>query len=563
MKRATQPLEEELVTDIKVVYGEIDTIPDGYDCIYTTTGGFPANLNEGTPGVPMFICYSKSKGSEKPIFDVSFLLGAGASQDPLPTGYTKVSNTPLGMDANIFVSKSNDSMYLCYNRRDVGDVSPASLDHPINGEYDIADFHTINLFAVKKVAAKKVDGSFGPVPTNLSSGSLHGFLYEDDGQFSCYGYWNSTGRDYQGPLCYPFHFKSVPNSSKVTGWWSGSNVNSGGPWNLIKDCYIDLAYKKDYGSEWQNNELVATERISSHKISSLIQRFVSSRTLAGENMLECSQCEKKTESRTHTVIYSPPEHLILTIKRMYYDWKQQKTCKSLHDVVFPSYIELPDLSEDEASIIFNEERDSEHPPPGTRAYGLYGVLVHSGLTANSGHYFSFCRSSSAAGIHREDSPYAPWIKFNDSTVTMSTWKEMQDVLRNSVSNTAYLLLYKRLTYTVHDASSKSITGKDPEVDEAMELAKAMALSMAESSNDAHHHHSNNTNGDQDPASIDTEGDLYVPELIKQVERENWDFIDAELSHYSSEQFVEDLHAAIGLTYSIDSETEVQLHQLFC
>ena len=37
-------------------------------------------------------------------------------------------------------------------------------------------------------------------------------------------------------------------------------------------------------------------------------------------------------------------------------------------------------------------------------YKLFAVLVHSGLNSNSGHYYSFIRSSNS------------WIKFNDQFV---------------------------------------------------------------------------------------------------------------------------------------------------
>jgi hypothetical protein len=194
---------------------------------------------------------------------------------------------------------------------------------------------------------------------------------------------------------------------------------------------------------------------------------------------------------------------------MFYDWKEQKTKKSLHDVSFPSYMSLPALSSDDAQVVYNnptttttttpasgdnrdgekEEKSEEEPPSkeenSKRHYGLYGVLVHSGMTANSGHYFSFCRESSGKGLELQDSLFAPWIKFNDTKVETSSWAEMNRILSNSVSDTVYLLLYKRIeapivltTTTATTATSTAVGATPIEEDEAMLLAKAMALSMS-------------------------------------------------------------------------------------
>ena len=77
-------------------------------------------------------------------------------------------------------------------------------------------------------------------------------------------------------------------------------------------------------------------------------------------------------------------------------------------------------------------------------YGVYAVVVHTGLTANSGHYYAFCRSASARGLWRSDVASAPWVKFNDNKVTQSSWSDMMDHLGAGQCNSAYLVFYRRL-----------------------------------------------------------------------------------------------------------------------
>ncbi|RHZ15262.1 hypothetical protein DYB26_015504, partial [Aphanomyces astaci] len=222
-------------------------------------------------------------------------------------------------------------------------------------------------------------------------------------------------------------------------------------------------------------------RVSRHSVASMLHRFGSVKTLGGD--FTCSGCHRRTESRVHSVVVMPPAHLILTFKRMYYDWKAQKTCKSLHDVSFPAVLTLPALSPADAATL---AVDDDTTPEGRRTYGLYGVLVHSGLSANSGHYYSFGRSSASNQLHLEDDPTAPWIQFNDSHVRPTTWNDLHATIESSVSDSVYLLFYKRLEHVVmlHDeyhhlsAASHEDKEEDKLDEEAMLLAKAMALSMS-------------------------------------------------------------------------------------
>ena len=79
-----------------------------------------------------------------------------------------------------------------------------------------------------------------------------------------------------------------------------------------------------------------------------------------------------------------------------------------------------------------------------RSYGLFAVIVHSGKTANSGHYYAYARSANAIDLHKQDSPEAPWIKFNDMRVNYveGGFKGMRETISKAVGANAYILVYK-------------------------------------------------------------------------------------------------------------------------
>lgn len=64
-------------------------------------------------------------------------------------------------------------------------------------------------------------------------------------------------------------------------------------------------------------------------------------------------------------------------------------------------------------------------------YHLHAVLVHEGQTA-SGHYWAYIF----------DLKKQRWLKFNDITVTESTWEELEKESVGGYHNsTAYCLIY--------------------------------------------------------------------------------------------------------------------------
>ncbi|TDH68501.1 hypothetical protein CCR75_005560 [Bremia lactucae] len=615
VKREEQPTDG-YITDICVIYGEIDAVPEQFTCIKTTPAGHSANLNDGTPGVPVFICFRRSGYGDnafaKSLLDLALVWTTGVQPDTLPTGFTKIQHTPLGMEANLNQGTNGVAIYLCYSRCESEDIYKP-VENLLNGEYEITSSplpafgRYLTLSVVEELdEIRAVEGNFGIVLHTHLFGLMNGILYtskrqqtENTKAHTIVGAWGinspaagniSVGMHQFLPSSFPFELTLNNTVTEMDGWWSGaeslpSNIvqptdsvvtssvvdlanasesglnraGSGGKWKLIKDSYVHVAFKRDYSTEWKNNQLLFSERVWQHDIKSMLSRFVATRTLGGDNALSCSVCQTKTESRTHTVIIEPPEHLIITLKRMYYDWTQQKARKCLHDVRFPSLLTLPSLTKEEELAVYgptiNDDVNRKIGQNVSRNYGLYGVLVHSGLTADSGHYFSFCRESdeSTRQLHLEDSPLSPWIKFNDTKVERSSWMEINTLVSNTVSDTVYLLLYKKISYDPRPCvnnDSGVIGSADDE--EAMLLAKAMVLSMSA----AKHHRPFNeietkgetVNSDIDLSMLSTSNE--VKTLLRKVEAENAAYLHDSVARTSSALHADDIHTLLSLRHSI-------------
>lgn len=211
---------------------------------------------------------------------------------------------------------------------------------------------------------------------------------------------------FYGSNCY---FKFNSSFSEASGW-----DETGTTWQLVKDSYLKLVYQRDYGTEWTNGRLTSTERVSGHDIQTMVNRLSAVRTLNG---LDCAQCHERTDMKAHSTISDFPTHLILTLKRIWFDWKSQTAHKTLYDLQIQATVQIEACT-----------------------YGLYAIVVHVGVSVNSGHYYTFARDNRITRhLLQHDSPYAPWMKFNDMKVSVSSWNEIA-----AVSDAVYLLFYKRI-----------------------------------------------------------------------------------------------------------------------
>ncbi|XP_011139721.1 ubiquitin carboxyl-terminal hydrolase 48 isoform X2 [Harpegnathos saltator] len=164
-----------------------------------------------------------------------------------------------------------------------------------------------------------------------------------------------------------------------------------------------------------------------------IDKYLSEEQLTGANQYHCTTCNDKKDARRFIRLETLPDTLNIQLMRFVFhrDSGQKKKLNS--------YIQFP------------EDLDmSEYVrcQPQTHLYSLVAVLSHKGPSAHSGHYIAnICNSS------------GEWYQFSDDKVEKMQNKRIEDGVNDNVkpmkrgrvpkgflsSNTAYMLVYKKLT----------------------------------------------------------------------------------------------------------------------
>eukprot|EP00111_Clytia_hemisphaerica_P005319 TCONS_00015364-protein len=135
--------------------------------------------------------------------------------------------------------------------------------------------------------------------------------------------------------------------------------------------------------------------------------------LDGDNKYFCDRCRKKTVAQKRGTIHKAPNVLTLQLKR--FDFSKMFGGKISKDIHFPEDLNIrPYMSNTKLEPVF---------------YKLYAVLVHSGYSCNSGHYYCYVRGSN--GI---------WYEMNDSRVSQVSVKVV-------LSAQAYILFYVKAKKT--------------------------------------------------------------------------------------------------------------------
>ncbi|CAN1179076.1 Ubiquitin carboxyl-terminal hydrolase 25 [Linum perenne] len=178
---------------------------------------------------------------------------------------------------------------------------------------------------------------------------------------------------------------------------------------------------------------ISLDILHSNSLSEAMRKFFQQEILDGNNKYQCESCKKLVAARKQMSITQAPNVLVIQLKylsssghaflsfwsRETYNW--MCGCQRFEGI-FGGKIDK--------TVAFGEVlvlssfmcKSSQDPQP---EYSLFGTIVHSGYSPESGHYYAYIKDAMGR-----------WYCCNDSYVTLST---LQEVLSEKV----YILFFSR------------------------------------------------------------------------------------------------------------------------
>jgi len=255
--------------------------------------------------------------------------------------------------------------------------------------------------------------------------------------------------------------------------------------HVLKQCFggthqNELIADGKYSAREEPFTFLSVDIKNKKDLYSALRGFISGETVdyKWENE-DGSKVELPTQKRTS--IKTPPQHLIVHLKRFEFDYETMQNSKLNDRFEFPRELDLweftaagrPDkvarpeakeeeVKEEEAVLAVPEDRDDFK-------YELAGVVIHSG-TAHAGHYYSF--------IRERVGKLGRWMMFNDSSVTpfnpdylereafggVETYKYAYTGVtqQHSITRNAFILFYDRVPKeAVAAAPEAPLIGTEP------------------------------------------------------------------------------------------------------
>ncbi|EKE39758.1 hypothetical protein ENUP19_0339G0020 [Entamoeba nuttalli] len=180
----------------------------------------------------------------------------------------------------------------------------------------------------------------------------------------------------------------------------------------------------------QMNIVVFGEKNKTSLAESL-QSLVNGDELTGENKYFCEKCKKKVDAIRRTCIKTPPNTLILHLKRFEFDYETLQRIKINDRYEFPRELDLYPYC---IEHINHPEKKDEN---GEYKFKLVGVLVHLG-TLDSGHYYSYIKDQETGD---------EWFSFNDDLIDKFDINTLEESCfgggQYSKHYSAYILFYQK------------------------------------------------------------------------------------------------------------------------
>jgi len=157
----------------------------------------------------------------------------------------------------------------------------------------------------------------------------------------------------------------------------------------------------------------------------MIDYFLLPEQMKDENKYLCESeiCKKTYQDGFKSFkIEKAPDHLMINFARFKYHIND--ISKIFQAISFPEYLLLPIIPNEVGHI--------------AQEYILYGVIIHSGQSSHSGHYYTYARSSLKASMNSDS---AQWFKLNDDDVGASSFDSFKNITSSYPRDCAYILFY--------------------------------------------------------------------------------------------------------------------------
>uniref|UniRef100_F6XIH7 Ubiquitin specific peptidase 35 n=1 Tax=Monodelphis domestica TaxID=13616 RepID=F6XIH7_MONDO len=182
----------------------------------------------------------------------------------------------------------------------------------------------------------------------------------------------------------------------------------------------------------------------SRSVPDLLNYFLSPETLTAENRYHCEHCASLQDAEKVVELSEGPRYLILTLLRFSFDLRTMRRKKILDNVSIPLFLRLP----------VGGGCPQQDQGQACAAYDLCSVVVHSGISSESGHYYCYAREGATARVNPARSPglspaeklsglESQWYLFNDTRVSFSSFESVSNVTSFFPKDTAYVLFYRQ------------------------------------------------------------------------------------------------------------------------
>ncbi|CAI0440733.1 unnamed protein product [Linum tenue] len=153
---------------------------------------------------------------------------------------------------------------------------------------------------------------------------------------------------------------------------------------------------------------ISLDILHSGSLLEAMQKFFQPEILDGNNKYRCESCKKLVAARKQMSISQAPNILVIQLKRF--------------EGIFGGKIDRTIAFEEVLVLSRFMCKSSQDPQP---EYSLFGTIVHSGFSPDSGHYYAYIKDAMGR-----------WYCCNDSFVTMSNLEEV-------LSENVYILFFTR------------------------------------------------------------------------------------------------------------------------